>query len=165
MNMPYGKILICLSLFSIFVDSHNCELKYRFAKVCHIFENSPACVPIRTQSCRKLKTLSYQQRCPFWICPVSFNGLLTFIKLFLMLLQYKKNIFTFNISQRGHKATLFIITLFLTLFVCLGLDKNKKLRGLSFEYLDVNYNFLFLFFRSPKTTAIFLLNHLRIKKS
>jgi hypothetical protein len=78
------KVLICFLTIFVFSEGKptkdnekNCELKFRFAKICKIFDfdSSSAiengCHPSQLKNCRILKTKKNEAKCPYYECPVS----------------------------------------------------------------------------------------------
>ena len=56
-------------LFVLIVTSHNCSVKFKFAKVCQFYKDPDHCFPKLKPSCKIIKVTKNEVRCPLWSCP------------------------------------------------------------------------------------------------
>ena len=68
--MFHLKPIVLLNLVFALVICPNCNVKFRFAKLCNFLENPSACLPVPLPSCKIVKTTRNEVRCPTWTCPV-----------------------------------------------------------------------------------------------
>ena len=56
-------------MFVLIVTSHNCSVKFKFAKVCQFYKDPDHCFPKLKPSCKIIKVTKNEVRCPLWSCP------------------------------------------------------------------------------------------------
>jgi hypothetical protein len=65
----FQKSLLVLTILFISVESHNCQIKFKYSKICNFYKFNEKCINGQKEFCKLIVTKRDELKCPFYICP------------------------------------------------------------------------------------------------
>jgi len=65
----FQNILFLLLTIFVSVASHNCQIKFKYSKICHFYKFDEKCINGQKEFCKLIVTKRDELKCPYYICP------------------------------------------------------------------------------------------------